>query len=475
VSIRPPDPASARRLPPPAAAPGAAVPRHGAADTSPAAALPAEAARAAAAAGPDAADTSLSTFHDTMIRAQVVLPGMPRVEAAERAWAIREARLARAQGDITVGGRKIPRLAPAPTSLSSLGQKTIDTFFKIALAPRPQELGFEDWRSARAAREVLAMPPVPGPDGEPKPLGGLTIVRPGLGNLRPSAAQVFRAAQHSDKLVVAYPNPYHPRRNALRPAAEIDGVPVPPELEGKIFVIGSPDHHLISYRQSSDVFLEQLEAMHKSRKLLGVDVLESGATVLAHSQGCLDTALTRKRLEEAGLGGAIGHLVAVAAPFKGSAFAEELLGTVAGSLALVVDNDDALRAVRSLDPDEVAKDFGPDEQRFVDLSLAGVVGPRPSVRPRAGFPPFEVRGHNNIRLTLRALAGGMTLADFATGKGPRFFNLVDILRRGSHQSDGLVSKDSADYGKRAEALAQPYDHAGIFEDPGVVDEILRRL
>jgi hypothetical protein len=185
--------------------------------------------------------------------------------------------------------------------------------------------------------------------------------------------------------------------------------------------------------------------------------------------------LTRKRLEAAGFDQLIGQVVALAPPFRGSAFAEEVLGTIVGGAAVLVDNDDALRAIRSLDPDEVAKDFGKPEERLVDLSLSGVVGPRPGIYPKLGIPPFEIRSNNNIRPTLRALAGGATLADALDGgSGPSPAELLRALAFGSYDSDGLVSKGSATYGRQSVTLEHPYDHSGIFEDPAVIDEVARR-
>lgn len=379
---------------------------------------------------------------------------------------------------IKVAGQRIPRFEKAPTAPTSLSQKIIKVLIDASTAPlwklaglgdlRAPKPSGPDWRSKSYAAEALKQPTLRAPSGEPASLGALTIMRPGLGNIGFSAAQVFRAAQHSERLVVAYTYQGTGEERTLRPATEIDGVPVPPELRGKVFVIGSPRHNFISYRQSSDVFLEQLEAMRKSKGLLGVDPLKAQATVIGHSQGGLDATLTRERLEKAGLGEAIGRLVAVGSPFGGSAVADRLLGLAASASAGAVDLDDGWKAVGELDPDFARRDFPPAKQGLVDLSYSAAIGGAPRIVPRFGIPPFELQDDHNIRPLLRLAATTGDLSTLVGGPAA----LLRLLRHANGGSDGLVTVESATYGRTCAKLKMPYDHIGIIEDFHVIDRIV---
>jgi hypothetical protein len=425
---------------------------------------------APAAAAKPAAPVALPA--DVMSTARAGAPTATAAEAVQEAFAIRQSRRAAQRGDISLGGQSLPRVAPAPTAPNPVQQKAIDAVFGTAFEkPLPPGFDFTDFRSAEAARQAVAAPPVTRPDGKRASLGELAIFRPGLGNIPPSPAQVFRAAQHAGKVVVAYTNTNDPAHNTLRPLTEVGGVPVPPELRGKIFGIGSPAHTVISYEQSSDGFLEQLETMRKSQAMLGVDVLRSGATVIAHSQGSLDSALTRQRLEEAGFDKAIGKLVTLAPAFKGSELAAGLLGKAGGAAVGALDRDDGQRALEALEPARVRKRFGPQNERLVDLTLTGVIGEPCKVEPKLGFPPFEVKDNHNIRPQFRALANGGGVNRLLEGD----FAALKDFSAGSSTSDGMVTLDSARYGKQFAQLPRPYDHAGIIEDPRVIDEVLRRL
>lgn len=379
---------------------------------------------------------------------------------------------------IKVGGQRIPRLEKAPTAPTALSQKIIKVLIDASTTPlwrlaglgdlRAPKPSGPDWRSKGYAADALRQPMVKAPSGAPASLGALTILRPGLGNIGFSAAQVFRTAQHSDRVVLAYTYQGTGEERTLRPATEIDGVPVPPELRGKVFVIGSPKHNFISYRQSSDVFLEQLEAMRKGKALLGVDPMKAGATVIGHSQGGLDATLTRERLEKAGLGGAIGRLVAVGSPFGGSAIADRLLGLAASASAGAVDLDDGWKAVGELDPDFARRDFPPSKQRLVDLSYSAAIGGIPRLVPRLGLPPFELQDEHNIRPLLRLAATTGDLSTLVGGPAA----LLRLLRNSHGGSDGLVTVASATYGQTSARLRMPYDHIGIIEDFHVIDRIV---
>jgi hypothetical protein len=378
-------------------------------------------------------------------------------------------------GQISIGGKTLARLAKAPTPPSKISQKLVDFFFDSSLSPLGAAFGLPDlvslpvkstnWRSASYASTAMAAPLAV--STKTPPLGDLTIMRPGLGNIGFSPAQVFRTAQYSGKVVVAYTGLGTGAQRTLRPAKEIEGVPVPKSLQGKVFVIGNPEHNLINYLQSSDVLLEQMQAIHEAKSVLGTDVLTSQATIIGHSQGGLDAALTRKRLDEAGLGSAIGRLVAVGSPFKGSNCSDRLLGLVGGTFAAALDSDDGFQAVRQLEPEATKKWFGKAEEKLVDLSYSGAISGTPEIKPRLGIPPFEIDDPNNIRPILRLAADAARLSDATAGLD----SVLGYLTHEPEGSDGLVPVESASYGKKQVALKMPYDHIGLIEDYHVIDRI----
>ncbi|MGC4116307.1 MAG: hypothetical protein QM765_17380 [Myxococcales bacterium] len=399
----------------------------------------------------------------------------PARKRASRANQLNAPRQARSLGTLALGGRSIARLARAPTAPTRLSQQAVNFFFDSTLTPLGKSAQAADllglpvksinWRTAAYARTAVAAPLVPG--GAKDPFGKLTIMRPGLGNIGFSPASVFRAAQYSDKLVVAYTGLGSGAQRTLRPATEIEGVPVPPSLKGKIFVIGDPDHNLINYLQSSDVLLEQLEAMRKAGPRYGIDPLHSKATFVGHSQGGLDGTLTRKRLEAAGYSDAIGRLVAVGSPFRGSNCADQLLGLASGALAASLDRDDGFRAIKQLDPEPTRKWFGKAEEQLVDLSYSGCISGTPELRTRLGIPPLELEDPNNIRPMLRLAAHGASLSDVTKGASA----LIGFLMHEPRPGDGLVPLASATYGKERIPLKMPYDHIGMIEDFHVIDQI----
>lgn len=395
--------------------------------------------------------------------------------APEKAAKASPAREPKAKGAIALAGKSVPRLAAAPTPPAKAKQAAVNFFFDSVLTPLGKTTTTADalglfvkttnWRTTAYAKTAVATPLVPG--GEKKPFGKLTLMRPGLGNIGFSPASVFRAAQYSDKLVVAYTGRGTGAQRTLRPATEIEGVPVPPSLKGKIFVIGDPDHNLINYLQSSDVLLEQMEAMRQSGAQYGIDPLRSKATLIGHSQGGLDGALTRKRLEEAGFKDAIGRLVAVGSPFRGSNCADQLLGLASGTLAASLDGDDGMRAIKQLDPEPTKKWFGKAEERLVDLSYSGRISGSPELHARLGIPPVELEDPNNIRPMLRLAAHGASLSDVTKS----FSALARYLTQDPKPGDGLVPLASATYGKERIPLKMPYDHIGMIEDFHVIDQI----
>lgn len=352
-----------------------------------------------------------------------------------------------ALGAVTVGGKSIPRIADRPRPPTSFQQSGIDSFFRRTVEdPPPEVKDWKNFRSASAAKKAVAAPPVKGADGQPKRLGELTIVRTGIGNCIPSPAQIFRMAQHSGKLVVSYANPHPPEKAKLRPLAEVGGVPVPASLRGKLFAVGSPDRATITFEQASDVFLEQIEEMHQDARLLGLDVLSSGATVVAHSQGPLDAVLTRQRLIEAGHTQAIGRVVSLGGTFKGSAIVDSNEGVQYLAGAYLLSGDQGLRTVASLRREYVESIFTDDLKGLVDLAVVGNV-----------TAPVPFGASHNVRPTFRWLSSVIS----GSGLG--------------EDNDGLATRDSAEFGKAVLRIERPCDHVGLIADPAVIDDVLRQL
>lgn len=377
-------------------------------------------------------------------------------------------------GTIALGGATIPREAPPTTPLTPLQSEALGAIRRGLLSIPP---GFVDWRSPEEAEKVAALEPARGADGEPLSFGDLAIVRPGGTNITPGAAFLFRVAQHAGKTVVAYQNMSDPAQNDVHPLDVYDGVPVPPALKGKIFAVGSPAPCAIAYDQASDQFLEALEIMHEQKAALGVDPLAARATVLANSEGTLEVPLTRARLEKSGLPNAIGRFVAIsgaagAANTDDTALAVEIAGrlTAAGADALGPEAVDWHRYLDVLDRLDLEKRFTPDMRRMTDLSISSVIGP--------GAPLFGVfGGGDNIRPGMRAAAILDNLAGLL--KTPledwTVDDLAETIGGGSRRSDGLLTTRMGDFARKAIVAKTPHDHAGMIEDPAIVDEILRNL
>jgi hypothetical protein len=361
--------------------------------------------------------------------------------AAARAGAVQPA----PHGTMLLGGQQIPRLAPPATAPNPVQQKAISAFFESSFRKPGLGVlgrGFQDYRSPEAAREAMRAPLVRDAGGRTPALSQqLVVFRPGLGNVQASPAQIFRAAQYTPgKLVIAYSNRTDPSQNVPRPVDEIDGVPVPPELRGRIFAIGSAQNNIVSWKQSSDNLVETFADLARHAEVLGFDALSSEATLIGHSQGGIDAAATRERLREAGFERAIGQVVTLGSSFGGSPLAQGLLGKAAAGGASLLDCDDARGAIEGLDPKGLAVHFA-GKTDLVDAALMGRLGMDRNIRPAFGG--------------LAAISGGL--------KG----------------TDGMVPVESArkatELGARFELLDRPYDHAGIQEDPAVIDAAMRLL
>ncbi len=304
----------------------------------------------------------------------------------------------------------------------------------------------EDYRSDAAVAAAVAKPKV----AEGSPLGPLTIYRPGLGNTAPGPAQIARLAQYTDKLVIAFANPGKGAEQKLRPVTEVDGVALPPELLGKVFAIGSPDNIAISWEQASDLFVDQLETLRRA----GIDLEETPATIWAHSQGGMDATKTRSRFEAAGKGGLFRDVFAMASPMRGSPVADEVIAGIATEAGAAMLGSQAMAAVNALDPDYVPTSLNESEQKHLDFSLVGHM-------------ESGEAGQADLRMPFKI-----------TDKAIEMVKLPAALISGDadlKENDGLVTVASQKFGRAIATLPKSYDHAGVAEDPAVVDFGIEQL
>lgn len=346
-------------------------------------------------------------------------------------------------------GGEIGSERPAPVRAPGFGRPSpADVFFAETFAAVFVNKGIlrakiEDYRSPAAAKAAVTTP-LATPEGA-RPFGKTTVFRGGIANTHASPAFLFRLARYTDRLLIAYPNAKEGQDLTPRPATEIDGIPVPPELRGKIFVSGDPSPRMIAWPEASDLFLKQLEAADGSEFLKGGGIDGAGLTVLGYSQGGIDAAETRRRLEAAGKPNVIGKVVALSAPMRGTPKSDEpFLGIVAKGLALV-SRGRTPAAIRAVDPDAMARAFSDRDQRLVDLAISNSVdGP----------------GAENVRPLLKEISREIRLHPLSRWRGP---------------NDGWVHTASMEFGRDVLRLERAYDHPGMVEDPRIIDDIARRL
>jgi hypothetical protein len=291
------------------------------------------------------------------------------------------------------------------------------------------------WESHHASR-VMSWPQVPGSS-----LGDLTVYVPGVGNGVKSPAQVFYEARHSGRYVIAHGNPTDPKANTPRVATHVDGVPVPPELQGKIWEIGSSQGISISFMQSADVLIEQLDTLRQHPSFSDVDFVngKSHITLVGHSSGGVAAGLVRKRFtEELGLPNAISEVIAYGAPHEGSQPMNSgmyvpystAIGSTLGPQALA-----ATITLAGVYMDDYWT-WG-DARRYVDLNVLGVI-------PRVGVG----RWHPEFQATAYSL--------------PFFGNFFD--------GDGLVDEYSARRGKQWHQVVE--DHVNLNGNPMLARQML---
>lgn len=301
------------------------------------------------------------------------------------------------------------------------------------------------------------------------------IYRVGGFNVAPSPAFLFRVAQHAERLVIAYANGTLPTANEIRRVTTLEGVPVPPHLQGKIFAVGSERHLFLTYDQSSDLFIEQLECMRQRPDLLAGDALTSSATVITSSGGGLDSAITRCRLQEAGFHRTIGTLVISGSMFDYPVedpllvwYGKHVLAPLLGAFGYA----DVLRVAALFTRHAFQRYLGPEKEAAVDLSVGSVIGPPVSL----GRQPFKM-AHRNIRPVIRALVAQEALLGWLkrpTQQGPAA-SLLCALRGGDFETDGVIPLTRARLGGAFLQIQEPHDHVGLIEDPAVADAIIRHL
>jgi hypothetical protein len=357
-------------------------------------------------------------------------------------------------GTIQVKNKQIDRLGPVPVAPPDQG--ALDAFMG-GFTANP----ITDFRTQAAADAAVNLA-ILGSNGQPVRLGDWAIVRPGLGNIFFSPAQVFLLARHFDTVIVLYSNMTDPvGPTALRQVSSLEGVNIPASVAGsvRIFALGSPQLNIISFEQQSDVTLEQLEILRQNQAMLGFNIFNERGHFFAHSQGVNDGVITDERLREAGLD-RLGRVVGVA----GAVLGGRLIGTavgdsfVAGAEAVAGEQGryafelltptltmDALANHLNLEPTDPERRMQRLLNRLENRTYAafgGVVDPN-------------------------APQGNVRAAFFGLAQLPDFYGQVA-------PNDGVENLDSTTLGRHSLTFQQT-DHILITEDPNILRAELQVL
>ncbi len=350
--------------------------------------------------------------------------------------------------DISVDGHAIPRLADPAIHIED--QAAVDALFAGFIADPPT-----DFHTVEAAESVadLALP-------QPRRLGSVAYVRPGIGNIMFSPAWVYLLAMHFDNVVLMYTNMTDPTPGAtdVRRVTELAGVPIPRSIKPhvRVFAIGSANFNAISFLQQSDTTLEQLEILRTHRLTRG-KVLKDARNVwmFAHSQGMIDTVITDHRLRSAGLP-TFDRVIGIAGAVKGGRLIESFIGPdlIAGATFLAGEQGGAAfelvgktNTVNSLI--DILEIPGPDfakplnlDIRLLNRTFAAFGGVLDSLAPQGN-----------------ARAGLLALTDIPDGDG--------VVK----PNDGVEDFDSTTLGQHNK-IFQQVDHIQITEDPALLAEML---
>lgn len=144
-------------------------------------------------------------------------------------------------------------------------------------------------------------------------LGDVTIVANGLLNLEAPAATLFRLARYTNgPLVIASSNPTNGNALKLRALDEVEGVEVPDELRGRIFVIGDQAPHITPWTVAGELLVQQLDVL--AQELPGLEGKK--VSVLGYSQGALSALAAREQRPKL-----IDRVVSLSGALEGSQFA----------------------------------------------------------------------------------------------------------------------------------------------------------
>jgi hypothetical protein len=206
--------------------------------------------------------------------------------------------------------------------------------------------------------------------------------------------------------------------------------------------------------QQSDVSLEQLEILSRAADRLGVDVLDGGVWMLAHSQGVNDAVLTRYRLREVGLE-PFAKLVGIGGAVLGGRIMETETGQAFLDGALMAGGEQGVNALLALKATQARHNFA-DAFGFAE----------------ADEYELAVQVEDAIReLTDAAFGGIVDLHDQGLVRAA-FFGLAqtpDALGN-VHPSDGAEDVASTTLGKKSGTFAK-VDHILCIEDPEIAREI----
>lgn len=352
---------------------------------------------------------------------------------------------------VTFNGARLRRMGDAAPSHS---QVVVDKFYR-GLVESPSKKSEID--------AALATPLVTDPaTGRPARLDGLTLYRPGIGNVPPSAANLLRWARYTaqqghGKLVLMYGHQSPQPESALRRLTSYQGVAIPSDLE--VYAVGDEHRVLHSAATEADTFIEQLEILRRdgSNKELGITLnlgqSGPGARVIAHSQGNHAVARARLALAAAGYPNLVTSHIALSSAAGGSPFADDntvgwTVRGVAGAATFLSNGSytEGRDAVAYLDPDNARAQLPPFMWDTFDLAFVGLA--------------------RNKQQTSRA-SGSMRGTD----------GLLHALGAKLDATDGMIPIDSGatDDPRRDVVSEKNYDHLSMISSWEAADDVVPHI
>jgi hypothetical protein len=361
------------------------------------------------------------------------------------------------------------------------GEKTLGLVF-AAMERGPMSrladavLGVYDPGSSKVLARVLSAPKVTDASGAEKSFGDLTVLVNGSFNMMPSPAFVFRTAMHTEgAVVIASSNPAGPDAHRLRELSNVQGVPVPAELRGKIWAIGNLEPSFMTWPQATDLLLEQLGDLNDAFGRLRAarpalankpNLKAATLTLVGFSSGAMSAVAARKELETHGLGTVVDRLVTVAGALSGSPFADVVdspadlrdhsrsswavrLAPLMGTALEGLDHQTGRAMFNSTDPDAIASwrhELGLGAS-LVDLAYVATADSETKAYPSRVEPWMRM----NVAL-LNHVEG----------------------HEGNH-TDGMVYDEAAPFAQEVVKDPLAKTHVMEWKDPDTVDVILRAL